>query len=449
MSITFATASAPDVRTPFDSLREFLLHASTLAVIGALVLRLSLLLVSHVAQDKYHVDLQIVGQEAACVASALATGKGFSNPFRGYEGPTAWLAPVFPALWSVGYRVFDPETSRGGIYFCQAMDCFFSALTCWPIYWLGTKLFGRTIGRSAAWAWAFLPLAILFPLEWTWNQSLSALILAVLLYATFWLREAAANSKAWSGYGLLWGFAALVNPTLCVVLPFLIGWVALSRNKTHTPYFRPLLRVGLLFVLTILPWIARNSFVMDEFVSIKSNFGLELWLGNNPDVPADDVYSHQLNPMVNHQQLLQLAFAGEPAYMRGKQHAALTFIRANPGTFAQLVARRVLDTWTAWYDSRIDKWVLAFHLSRIWIIFCTLFSLLAGIGLVLALRKNYFEVLPLAMCAILIPVPYYVTHSSLRYRHPIDPFLTLLATYAVAHIYRKFRHTSPSSAAAF
>ena len=427
------------------SLRGGFLRTSSAAVTVALVLRLLLLVWSHWAQDRQHVDLQIVGQEAACVASALASGKGFSNPFRGYEAPTAWLAPVFPALWSVGYRIFDPETSRGGIYFCQAMNSIFSALTCWPIFWLGRKLFSDTIGRAAAWVWAFLPLAILFPLEWTWDQSLSALLLAVLLCATYRLRELGARSIAWSGYGCLWGLAALVNPALCIVLPFLVAWVALSRRKITVPYFQPLLRVALLFVLTILPWIARNSFALGEFVSVKSNFGLELWLGNNPDVPADDVYSHQLNPMVNHQQLLQLAFAGEPAYMRGKQRAALAFIRANPGTFGKLVARRMLDTWTAWYDSRIDKWILALHLSRAWVIFCTLFSLLAGIGLLLALRRNYFDVLPLAICVVLVPVPYYITHSSLRYRHPIDPLLTLLAAYAIARLFMSFGRRSPSN----
>lgn len=219
------------------SLRRGWLRTSAAIVIAALLLRLLLLICSHWAQDWHHVDFQIVGQEAACVASALASGKGFSNPFRGYEAPTAWLAPVFPALWSIGYRIFNPETSRGGIYFCQVMNSVFSALTCWPIFWLGRRLFGETVGRAAAWAWVFLPLAILFPLEWTWDQSLSALLLATLLCATYRLREVAASSKTWSGYGLLWGLAALVNPTLCVVLPFLVGWLALSRKKTQSLTF--------------------------------------------------------------------------------------------------------------------------------------------------------------------------------------------------------------------
>jgi len=422
------------------ALRETL-RGTAWVVLAALLVRVLLLVVSYVAQDRFHVNLGNVGQEAACVASALASGKGFSNPFRGYEAPTAWLAPVFPALWSIGYRVFDPETSRGGLYFCQIMNSGFSALTCWPVFWLGNRLFGRKIGTAAAWSWAFLPLAILFPLEWTWDQSLSALTLSVLLCMTYKLRDSDAKSKMWSGYGCLWGFAALVNPTLCIVLPFLAGWVAYARSKAAAPSVRPLLRFALLFLLAISPWTLRNYFVLDGAIFIKSNFGLELWLGNNAGVPADDVYAHQLNPMVNFQQRLQLAFAGEPMYMRAKQRAAVEFIRSHPGSFLTLVARRILDTWTAWYDVHIDVWVVALRLGWIWVAFCALLSLTAALGLVLALRRNFVEVLPLGLCAILLPIPYYITHSSLRYRHPIDPLLTILAVYFVGEMVMRIKRS--------
>ena len=51
----------------------------------------------------------------------------------------------------------------------------------------------------------------------------------------------------------------------------------------------------------------------------------------------------------------------------------------------------------------------------------------------LARAKNPYA-FPLAVFPLLFPVVYYVTHTSLRYRHPIDPiliFLTVLAVYAI------------------
>src|SRR5262249_19880452 len=163
-----------------------------------------------------------------------------------------------------------------------------------------------------------------------------------LVCATFALLEAPENSAAWSAYGLGWGFAALVNPVLCLALPFLLAWVALCRRSAGAATLRPALTAMLLFLLAVAPWTARNYFALDGFTFIKSNFGLELWLGNNPEVPKDDVYAALLHPMNNHQQLFQLAFAGELPYMRAKQRAAVSFISKHPSEFASLVGRRLL-----------------------------------------------------------------------------------------------------------
>jgi hypothetical protein len=74
------------------------------------------------------------------------------------------------------------------------------------------------------------------------------------------------------------------------------------------------------------------------------------------------------------------------------------------------------------------------HLGRAEVYFCVLLSAFAAAGLVLALRRSPLEALPVALCVVVFPVPYYLTHTSLRYRHPIDPLLTLFAVYAVAQI---------------
>ena len=37
-------------------------------------------------------------QETGSIGSSLVKGKGFSSPFGGDTGPTAWLTPVYPLL---------------------------------------------------------------------------------------------------------------------------------------------------------------------------------------------------------------------------------------------------------------------------------------------------------------------------------------------------------------
>ena len=102
MPATFMTVSNADVRSQSRKRLLSALAEATPMVAAALIVRILLLIASHLAQKKWHVDLQVIGQEAGFVAWALASGKGFANPFPHYEGATAWLAPVFPSLWAVG-----------------------------------------------------------------------------------------------------------------------------------------------------------------------------------------------------------------------------------------------------------------------------------------------------------------------------------------------------------
>ena len=104
-----------------------------LAALAAFLLRVSLCVLSH-RLDSVHPVRQVVGQEAGYIAWSLHIGKGFSTPFPGYERPTAWLAPVFPAMWSVSFMLFDPFRTQGHIYFAQFLNSAFAALTCFPIY---------------------------------------------------------------------------------------------------------------------------------------------------------------------------------------------------------------------------------------------------------------------------------------------------------------------------
>jgi hypothetical protein len=68
--------------------------------------------------------------------------------------------------------------------------------------------------------------------------------------------------------------------------------------------------------------------------------------------------------------------------------------------------------------------------------------------LLLARRADAFQTFPLSAAMLLFPVTYYITHSAVRYRHPIDPLMTVLAVYAVACVYGKVTLRSESSSPA-
>jgi 4-amino-4-deoxy-L-arabinose transferase-like glycosyltransferase len=402
----------------------------------ALLLRLVFLYLAHQAGGKFFP----VGQEAGNVAWALARGDGFSSPLSGMHGPTAWVAPVYPFLLALGFKLFSMNPYRV-VIFGQVLNAVFSALTCCPIYLLGKKLFSARLGLASAWTWALLPTAILFPLEWIWDQSLSAFLLTALLAAALYFPSfkpalaAPRRALLWAAYGIGWALALLTNPAMGLLFPVFLGWFAWQAHKSGAAWRGPIAVAVLACLLGIAPWTARNYAAFGEFVPIKSNFGLEFWLGNNPDVKI--IWSWWRSPASDAAESAEFQKLGEIPYMREKQSEALAFIEERPGTFVDSSFDRFVDTWTALWDERADPWVNALHAGAAYAAFCSIFSLLALAGLLLARRADAVGTFPLSAALLLFPLTYYVTHSAVRYRHPIDPVMTVLAVYAAAWAYAR------------
>ena len=397
------------------------------AVAAAYLLRMSLLWLIHRDHDAYQSLFFPVSNETWNVASSLAQGNGFSAPLPGMHGPTAWLAPGYPAMLALALKLSHMDAYAARII-GLAFNCTASALTCLPIYAIGKKVFNRKIGLASCWLWVFLPMSVLFPLEWLWDTSFSAFLLAVLVCMTLKLRRES-SAWRWAGYGLLWAVAVLLNPAIGIIFPFLLGWLAIERRQSFLTW-SPLAFAVLTFCLGVLPWTVRNYFAFGQLVPIKSTFGLEFWLGNNPEVKRN--WSPGSHPNNDSEQMRQLQQFGELSYMKAKQRQAVLFIEAHAATFAKFSLGRLADTWTGNADVPWDRFVFMLHAGEAYLIFSSAFSVLALVGIVLSCRLRGSEAAPLWIAVLVFPATYYITHTGLRYRHPIDPMLTVLATYAVA-----------------
>lgn len=405
-----------------------ILRSPTLAVVAAYALRMFLLWLTH-HKESAPPKFQVVGLEEGRVAWSLATGKGFFGPFPGYEALTAWLAPVYPFLWAICLKL-SRLNSEALILIGQTINCVFSAATCWPIYAIGKRLFGEKIGLASAWTWVFLPYAILMSLEWTWDQCIAAFLFAVIVEATFRMREPM-SPLTWSGYGLLWAVAALVNPALCGLLPFLLGWLIFQRWRSGVVSPALYARTVFMFFLAVLPWSVRNYYAVDGWVFVKSDFGVAMWIGNHPASLAMDTH-----PMDNFSERIHLIFMGEAEFGKEQQRLAIAYVKSHPREFIKNSWSRILDIWSAKDDSLADGWVTTLHLRNQDVWLCSVFSVLSFAGVILALRTHGMESFPLVLCVFLFPIPYYVTLVEYRYRHPIDPLLTIFAVYAVSRLWR-------------
>ena len=231
--------------------------------------------------------------------------------------------------------------------------------------------------------------------------------------------------------------------------PFPVSFVLLAqhRRRVHLPWVRQGVAAILFFVLILIPWTARNYLAFGKLVPIKDNFGLELWLGNNPDVKRSMTPDH--HPVGNPPEMQKLLLLGEAKYMQVKQREAVEFIETHPRFFLKSVLDRFVDTWTGTGDVPSDRWVGALRAGTAYIWLTSTLSLLSFAGLFLAWRSFGWEAAPIWIAPILFPITYYLTHSVLRYRHPIDPVLTVLAVCALARarsfVLRRNLAQAPSS----
>jgi 4-amino-4-deoxy-L-arabinose transferase-like glycosyltransferase len=384
-------------------------------------------------------------QEAGSTAFALSQGKGFSNLFRQNTGPTAWLAPLFPFLLSLIFRVFGAYTISS-FFAAVLMNVLFSTLTTFPLFALVRHISGRGTAVAAAGLWVFLPAGILMPFEWIWDTSLSVLLATTILWLTLRASESR-NSSLWLSYGLVCGVALLTNPTVAIVLPFLWFWaVRRARNIAGIPWHIPALALALIF-LTCLPWTLRNFATFHRLIPIRSSLPFEFWIGNNDIFDPHAIGGIQR--ITRYEEIRRYAQLGETAYLQDKSDLATIFIRQKPGLFLQLTSRKIIATWIG-TEHPIADFLQADSLLAGTVIVCN-FVLTLGtvLGVWFLVRLKSPFTFPVAIFPLLYPVVYYFTHTSLRYRHPIDPILLFLTIAAIAGIRRSFlARVAESSASA-
>ena len=184
--------------------------------------------------------------------------------------------------------------------------------------------------------------------------------------------------------------------------------------------------------MAMVPWTVRNYRVFGKFIVLRSNFGLELWLGNNPNVP--DTWAAWMHPNDNVEEAAKFKSMGEIAYMAEKQHEAFVFMRTHPADTLSFIFRRFVENWLGVTDTPAD--VLANSPLYIggFFLLNALLSLSTLLGVMFVYRARHPQAFLYAIVPLVFPIVFYITHSSLRYRFPMDPIMMVLSAYAVSSL---------------
>ncbi len=368
------------------------------------------------------------GYEVGRIASALASGHGFSSPFPAPSGPTAWLGPIYPLVVAAVFKVAGIYTTGSAIVILT-LNCVFGALTAVAIFFVAQEMFGRTVALWSAWVYALLPYFVNWS-TWIWETSLSTLLLALLFLLTLRLERSPSRTR-WILFGVLWGVTTLTNAATLVFLPLSVAWLW-YHSRRRAEMLPNVALAALLCVLTVSPWVGRNYSVFGRFVFPRSDFGEELYMGNHDG--SEGLCMFWDHPVWNKYEMADFARQGELAYVAARQRDALAWIRQNPGRFAQLTLRRV---GFFWFDiPEQGRMAARFGMGSRHALFFG-FALLAFWGLGRAWRSRIKGTSLFAGLFLLYPLVYYVTHCHPRYQHPITPEMLVLAVFLLCSAARR------------
>jgi len=378
------------------------------------------------------------GWEMGRVARSISQGHGFSSPYEGNTGPSAWEPPLYPYLMAGVFKIFGIYT-HASAWVLLSINSLFATLTCIPIFLIAHKTFGERVANWSAYAWALNPYVWYWSIHWLWDTTFTPLVLTCIFLLALALQDWP-GWPGWALFGALYGIGALANPTMLTFLPFCGLWIWRQRYRRCLPSLGGVILSSVVFFAVLSPWIIRNYEVFGRFVFLRDDFGLQFRLGNGPY--ADGMLMAYLQPNLNKLELEKFQRMGELAYAESCKRQAFDWIRTHPGRFAVISLKRFFYYWngiprptssTAPVDFRTSAF-LATSVLAIW-------------GLARAVRQKRPAAWLFAGLIILYPATYYFVYPHARYRHPIEPELTILIVFLLTEIdWRKSPWKSGASA---
>jgi 4-amino-4-deoxy-L-arabinose transferase-like glycosyltransferase len=365
------------------------------------------------------------GFEMGRVGRSVALGQGFSSPYEGHTGPSAWEPPLYPYLIGGVFKVFGVYTYASA-WVLLSINSLLAALTTIPVYLIAHRSFGPRVALWSARTWALNPYVWYWSIHWIWDTTLTPLVLALIFLVALEM-EQWPGWRGWALFGALWGVGALANPTMLSFLPFCGLWVWWRRYRRGLRSLAGIGLCALVFFLVLAPWLVRNYEAFGRLVFIRDDFGLQLRLGNN--WLADGISIVSLQPNLNKLELEKFQRLGEIAYEADCRRLAIDWIRAHPGRFAVISLKRFFYYWNglprptdslAPWDFRSSLF-LASSVMAIW-------------GLIRALRQKRPAAWLFAALVATYPAIYYFVFPHARYRHPIEPELFILVVFLAAEV---------------
>ncbi|MFH1109414.1 MAG: hypothetical protein V1790_09495 [Planctomycetota bacterium] len=414
----------PNNRTEFGCTHRFRVRTWVLIFLVAFLVRGTILFSGMTPQRWIYPDT--INEGGRVALSLHETGR-YADPYLVPSGPTAHPLPLNTFLVALLYKTFGFTLAAGYARCLLHVTIYCTMYALMP--WLGERLgLRRRAGLIGGLAGALIPYqGSEEVVGWTSNEPLTAIALGLLLVALVrrWKAGHATSANSLC-IGLGFGIALHLAPALLSVWLGCLAFEAWSTRRSRSRLGPALIVLGI--VLACAPWTLRNYVAFGEWFFIRSNFGLELRMGNHEGATAEEAAMNhregraQRHPVVNQGEARLVAELGEMEYMRQARQEALGWVGSRPAEFLRLAAARFLHVW---FGPRHSPGVA---------VFITVLTVLAAMGARrvfpgMSRAQRAAVLLPLA----LFPLVYYVVPYMPRYRVPIDWILLMLAGAECGH----------------
>jgi Dolichyl-phosphate-mannose-protein mannosyltransferase len=332
---------------------------------------------------------------------------------------TTFRAPLYPAFLAITY--YFNGINDGRFFAARLVQALLGALLAPLTYFCARYVFpdNESAARPAAWAVAAYPMFLIFPIALATENLFFILVLASVL--TLFAAGEKPTPLRFLTFGLIIGLAAL---TRSIILPFagcaiLWIWIALKQR-------RGAVLAGLMLIITIAPWIIRNSLLSHKPTGIETSLGYNLYVGYHPESTGTFIFGPSLD---------LLSILDDKARDEIGTQLAIQFIRQDPVRFPYLALRRLgyffnleLRAFTYFYVNNflgpIPALLLGLTLAILAVPFI-LVSLSAVFGTLALPARPATTLLGLLFIAYLVPHVFVLSEE--RFHLVLIPFIAILA----------------------
>jgi|WetSurMetagenome_2_1015567.scaffolds.fasta_scaffold06988_4 4-amino-4-deoxy-L-arabinose transferase-like glycosyltransferase len=338
--------------------------------------------------------------------SAIAVNFLSGNGLIVDEGTKALRPPVYSLFLSLLYFVFGKEN----LLAVRIVQAIVSSCTCLTVYLFAKRIFAVTAARIAMAACAVYPFLVYYSGA-VLTETLFIFILSLIMLSL------SGRKFAWAG--VFFGLGILCRSELVFfLLCALAGTFAVLRWKDA---LRKAAVMAAIAGAILLPWTIRNYLVFHAFVPLTTMSGYTFYEGNSPynstGGPGGALPFPDTRGM------------GEIEKDRFLRHEAIAAIRENPGRMAGLLWSKFKRLWNVRLNTDNPAYVSRLTVLASMISFTPVLVLfVAGLALSWKRRRELIYLYLLVLHTTAINLAFV---SSLRYRLPLEPFMIVVASYAL------------------